>query len=979
MQSRSPGNAWLGLPALFPVCLASVMSLLAALVVVAGSPSTAAPGPSAKAPACAPVLLVGVEGPREKRASGATFSPVLMQVGQTFRDRATATGRAVELVRVVTGGGKVEKLVGNATTTKTTKAVTSATATAWASKVSKGQSRLGAALAAAAARCPSQQIVVAGYSQGATAVHRSLASLSATYGSRLMGAVLVSDGDRVRGTNASVVGAPAAPRRGRGVGTKVLGNTVDAPAASTGTPVISVCSKGDAVCDLRGNPAGTAVEVHRSYGAGPGAAAVAQAAGSMWTRVASWPRASVTTVSVPVGMPFSQQLTTDVDPGEAGTVKWTKISGPAWASLSPSGLLTGTAPSAGSWSFQYSVQNTSPASPVSYGTFTLLAADLKPLVSVGGQSTCDIREDTTLWCWGNGAYGQIGDGETTDRTNPKQIGAAGWADVSTSGATTCAIKLDQTLWCWGINHRGQLGIGNKTRQVVPVQVAPAQRFVKVATGWLNTCAIGADTSLWCWGDNARGQVGVGDATTRYYPTRVGSSTGWTSVSLGGFFACGTKVDGTGSCWGQNSFGQLGTGATANRNVPTAVTGGRLWSRIDAGWASTCGLTTAGEAYCWGLNDLGQLGSAGPTTSTPREVAGDRVWKSVSAGDSFACGVTTSSEADCWGSNRYGQLGNGQAMLRGATAKVSGTWDSVDAGWFSVCARPSYDGPTVCWGNNERGQLGRGDRVNRNTPNGTVASRTMPVRERRDPNQFVATSFNILGSQHTEPGGGVPEWAPGRLRSEWAANLIQKTNTGIMGFQEIQPDQIKTIDKIVGGRFDFWPGNRNGPRAAWQTVAWDSAKWEMVAAENVDLPVLGKTRPHPLVLLQNKETGKRTWLFNIHNSSKNTPERIKERRKALKQIVKVVNAKRKDGTPLVLLGDFNDRTEAFCTVVGKTDLKATIGGKASKKKCQPPKNMGIDWIFASKDMTPLSSTRDRNLMILRITDHPVLYSTLRFDD
>ena len=261
MQRRSPGHAWLGSPARFPLSAVSVMSLLAALFVVAGGQSTAGAAPAAAAP-CAPVLMVGVEGPREKRANGATFSPALMQAGQAFRDRSAASGRGVELVRVVTGGAKVEKLVGNATTTKATKAVTTATATSWAAKVPKGQSRLTAALAAAAARCPSQQIVVAGYSQGATAVHRQLASLSSTYGSRLVGAILIGDADRVRGTNATVLGAPAASRRGRGVGTRVLGNTVDAPATACGTPVIRFCSQGDATCDPRGSPASNAAAVH---------------------------------------------------------------------------------------------------------------------------------------------------------------------------------------------------------------------------------------------------------------------------------------------------------------------------------------------------------------------------------------------------------------------------------------------------------------------------------------------------------------------------------------------------------------------------------------------------------------------------------------------------------------------------------------------------------------------------------------------
>src|SRR5688500_13154763 len=185
MQRRSPGNAWLTFPVWISLSVASAMSLLATLlVVVAGGPSTAASAP-AGAPAaapCAPVLLVGVEGPRDKRAAGATFSPALMQVGETFRARAAATGRGVQLVRVVTGGAKPEKLVGKALKAKATQAVTVASANSWMGKVGKAQSRTAAALAAAAAACPSQQIVLAGYSQGATALHRSLSAFQSAYG-----------------------------------------------------------------------------------------------------------------------------------------------------------------------------------------------------------------------------------------------------------------------------------------------------------------------------------------------------------------------------------------------------------------------------------------------------------------------------------------------------------------------------------------------------------------------------------------------------------------------------------------------------------------------------------------------------------------------------------------------------------------------------------------------------------------------------
>ena len=75
MQRRSPGHAWLGSPARLPLSAVSVMSLLAALFVVAGGQSTTGAAPAAAAP-CAPVLMVGVEGPREKRANGATFTVI---------------------------------------------------------------------------------------------------------------------------------------------------------------------------------------------------------------------------------------------------------------------------------------------------------------------------------------------------------------------------------------------------------------------------------------------------------------------------------------------------------------------------------------------------------------------------------------------------------------------------------------------------------------------------------------------------------------------------------------------------------------------------------------------------------------------------------------------------------------------------------------------------------------------------------------
>src|SRR5262249_13294447 len=67
-------------------------------------------------------------------------------------------------------------------------------------------------------------------------------------------------------------------------------------------------------------------------------------------------------------------------------------------------------------------------------------------VTTGGSSTGAIKTDSTLWCWGSNSNGQLGDGTTTDRAAPTQVGnAATWANVASGSAHTCASKTDGTV------------------------------------------------------------------------------------------------------------------------------------------------------------------------------------------------------------------------------------------------------------------------------------------------------------------------------------------------------------------------------------------------------------------------------------------------------------------------------------------------------------------------------------------------------
>lgn len=594
--------------------------------------------------------------------------------------------------------------------------------------------------------------------------------------------------------------------------------------------------------------------------------------------------------------------------------------------------------------------------------------------SAGGQNTCEVRADATLWCAGDNAWGQVGNGAKGDVPRAVQVGGAEWASVSSGGATTCAIKLTTQLFCWGHNTRGQLGIGDKPQQWRPTAV-PGTGWTQVSASWLHSCGIKSDGTLWCWGNNDRGELGTGTKVMKRTPARVGVLKDWTSVSAGGWHTCGLRADGVAYCWGRNDFGQLGIGSYSPKLAPAGVVTTARFASIDTSWSSTCGVTQAGAALCWGQNDQGQLGNGTEDAPSlrPAPVAGERTWQTVALGDAHACGLDTDGAAWCWGTNRYGQLGNGTKDRSLAPVRVApngSTFTGVDAGWMHTCA-VAAEGAPQCWGNNEDGQLTRGDRANRAMPPG--ATRVVPRRAaaKLEPNVTI-TSFNVLGTNHTQPGGGATNYAPGRIRSEWIGNLVDDYGSDIVAFQELKQDQYSAIKRSMGDRYAFYPGSASAGKIVWQSVMWDTSQWEFVSARDIVVPVIGTTRPNAMVRLRSKLTGKNIWVLNVHNSSKNTPERQRERNKAVNIEVAQINAQRKRKIPVVFAGDMNERKTVFCKVTGRTDLRAVSGGSNGKgKACKPPKKMHLDWIFTSPEFKKKGFAFDRSPKVTRITDHNTL--------
>jgi alpha-tubulin suppressor-like RCC1 family protein len=208
-------------------------------------------------------------------------------------------------------------------------------------------------------------------------------------------------------------------------------------------------------------------------------------------------------------------------------------------------------------------------------------------VSAGYLYTAAIKTDGTLWCWGENTAGQLGNNTVSRRSSPVQTVAYGtnWKQVSTGYQSVAAIKTDGTLWCWGYGNYGNLGNNNGLPRSSPVQtVTFGTNWKQVSTVGSHTAAIKTDGTLWTWGSNSYGQLGDNTIVSKSSPVQtVTYGTNWKQVSCGNNQITAIKTDGTLWCWGKNSYGKLGDNTTTNRSSPVQTSAyGTNWKQVSCG-------------------------------------------------------------------------------------------------------------------------------------------------------------------------------------------------------------------------------------------------------------------------------------------------------------------------------------------------------------------------------------------------------------
>jgi alpha-tubulin suppressor-like RCC1 family protein len=368
------------------------------------------------------------------------------------------------------------------------------------------------------------------------------------------------------------------------------------------------------------------------------------------------------------------------------------------------------------------------------------------LIAVAASPAANASGGTAMG-WGQNGYAEVGTGSGSMggcfciATPVPVVGLSGVTQILGGEGFSLALLSDGTVRSWGYNAYGQLGDGTTTESPTPAPPVGLTNVIALASGESHGLALLSNGTVMAWGDNESGQLGSGGVEgpekcelvpCRKTPALVPGLTNVVAIAAGGDFNLALLANGTVMAWGYDSYGQVGDGVGVQAGChcvdhPVAVPGVSNAIAISASGSFGEALLQDGTVRTWGENYYGQLG-IGIRTETPKcycfgpvQPTGLTGVKAVAAGAFFDIALLSDGTARGWGHNDYGQLGNETTTIGGCDCVLaigpvlglSGV-QAISSGYYFAMALLA-DGTARAWGESSYGQLGTGTLEEKSLP------------------------------------------------------------------------------------------------------------------------------------------------------------------------------------------------------------------------------------------------------------------------
>ncbi len=303
-------------------------------------------------------------------------------------------------------------------------------------------------------------------------------------------------------------------------------------------------------------------------------------------------------------------------------------------------------------------------------------------VATSNSSEYTLLTNGTVYAWGQGDHGELGNGATTNSFTtavqvefPAGVTIASLPTDAMPYDTALAVDTNGNVWGWGWNASGELCLGASGEQVVPVEL-PRLSDVTAIAGAGDHALFDANGTVYACGGNNSGDLGDGSTTGSFTPVKVVGLPATGIETLVAAYEDSGALTSTGAYydWGLNSEGQLGDGSLTASSTPVLVNLDHAVGQVvQGGSIGTNGQTlvrlTNGNLWAWGDDQRSQLGDGGTgyQKSPVRILLPSGVhFVTLATGAVTSYGITPGGNVYAWGGNGSGQVGSGTGSGIAAT-------------------------------------------------------------------------------------------------------------------------------------------------------------------------------------------------------------------------------------------------------------------------------------------------------------------------